>query len=446
MNLDESGRVATQSVDSDCSRRAEILDMLTHIKDSHAFCNSARSKEFLSYVVEQVLDGHTETLKERSIGVNLFHRSPSYDTGDDPIVRVKAGEVRRRLAEYYAAEEHAPELQIELPVGSYIPKFHWRAEPPAPVSLPVAVPVAVPVASPFVPEFEAVEPPTAPQKRLRKWRFVGIAVPLAVAGVAATILILGFLRRPSALDSFWAPLASTQQPVLICVPSPVTYAMSSDLFPKSPAAHTGIYDSIMKRNATPLQLDPNTSIMWKEITPLTDFYVNKDDAYVAEELSAFFANEHRPSQVRFGNDYTYEDLRSSPAILIGAYNNPWSDRIMSDLPIGFRESGEVLWIEDRTKPGQVWKNSLNGRLGTKDFALVARLMNSKTGQFLLIVSGIGMVGTKATGRFITHEQDLEAALSAAPRGWERKNLEVVLETDIVDGSPSPPRAVDIKVW
>jgi hypothetical protein len=57
-----------------------------------------------------------------------------------------------------------------------------------------------------------------------------------------------------------------------------------------------------------------------------------------------------------------------------------------------------------------------------------------------------MVGTKAAGRLISHEQDLEKALSAAPRGWERKNLEIVLETDIVDGSPSPPRAVAIEVW
>jgi hypothetical protein len=116
------------------------------------------------------------------------------------------------------------------------------------------------------------------------------------------------------------------------------------------------------------------------------------------------------------------------------------------LPIGFHESGEVLWIEDRTKPGQVWKASLDGRLGSKDFALVARLLNSKTGQFLLIASGVGMVGTKAAGRFLTHEEDLKAALNAAPRGWEKKNLEIVLETDVVDGSPSPPRAVAIKIW
>jgi hypothetical protein len=132
--------------------------------------------------------------------------------------------------------------------------------------------------------------------------------------------------------------------------------------------------------------------------------------------------------------------------LIGAYNNPWSDRVMSDLPIGFHESEGILWIEERAKPGQVWKISPEGRLGNKDFALVARLLNAKTGQFLLIVSGVGMVGTKAAGHFITQEEELETAMRGAPTGWERKNVEIVLETDVVDGSPSPPRAVAIKVW
>jgi hypothetical protein len=431
MNLQESGSTAHQFPDPEANRHAEILNQLTQIQSSHAFCNSARSKEFLSYVVEQALAGNPEGLKERSIGVNLFHRTPTYDTGEDPIVRVKAGEVRRRLAEYYAAEEHPPELQIELPVGSYIPRFHWRSHQ---VSTPVA------------PEVAIVEQPATPQKKFGNWKTAGSVAALIILGIAAAILIRTYYHRPSTLDLFWEPLSATKQPVLICVPSPVTYAMSSDLYPKSPEAHTGIYDSLMKRNATPLQFDPDTSIKWKEITPLTDFYLNKDDAYVADELSAFFAWEHRPSQVRFGSDYTYEDLRSSPAILIGAYNNPWSDRVMSDLPIGFHESEGILWIEERAKPGQVWKISPEGRLGNKDFALVARLLNAKTGQFLLIVSGVGMVGTKAAGHFITQEEELETAMRGAPTGWERKNVEIVLETDVVDGSPSPPRAVAIKVW
>jgi hypothetical protein len=94
----------------------------------------------------------------------------------------------------------------------------------------------------------------------------------------------------------------------------------------------------------------------------------------------------------------------------------------------------------------VWKASLEGHRGTKDFALIARLLNSKTGQFLVIVSGVGMVGTKAAGHFISHEEDLKTTLRSVPAGWERKNIEVVLETDVVNGFPSPPNAVAVKVW
>src|ERR1035438_10308759 len=98
MKLQESGQEAAQLPDIDGNRHAEILGQLAHIQDSPAFCNSTRSKEFLFYVVEQALSGHNENLKERSIGVNLFHRAPTYDTGEDPIVRVKAGEVSRPVA------------------------------------------------------------------------------------------------------------------------------------------------------------------------------------------------------------------------------------------------------------------------------------------------------------------------------------------------------------
>lgn len=437
MNLKYAGQETTQCLESSVNRHAEILDQLTHIQNSHAFCNSARSKEFLLYVVEQVLSGHQEDLKERSIGVNLFHRAPTYDTGEDPIVRVKAGEVRRRLAEYYAAEKQASELQIELPVGSYVPRFRWKTLPQPPVPVAPATPdLEVEVSEPLV------ALPRQPGNRKKR----AIAVSLIFAGIAATIFLVAFYHRSSALDRFWQPLVASKQPILICVPSPVGYAASSALYKSSPAANSGIYDSVAKRNETPLQLDPETSIKWKEFTPLPDYFVNKDDAYVVGELSVFFAGEHHPTQIRLGNDYTYEDLRSSPTILIGAYNNPWIGRVMIDLPIGFGESDGVLWIEDRTKPGQVWKASENGRLGSIDFALIARLPNSKTGQSLLIVSGVGMVGTKAAGHFATDPKDLETVLREAPTGWERKNLEIVLETDIVNGSPSPPRAVALKVW
>jgi len=108
------------------SQKAAVLRALEDIRNSQAFRTSKRCKQFLSYIVERTLEGHGELLKERTLGVDIFHRRPTYMTAEDSVVRVEAGDVRRRLAQYYATEAQSPEVRIELPVGSYIPEFHWR--------------------------------------------------------------------------------------------------------------------------------------------------------------------------------------------------------------------------------------------------------------------------------------------------------------------------------
>ena len=77
---------------------------------------------------------------------------------------------------------------------------------------------------------------------------------------------------------------------------------------------------------------------------------------------------------------------------------------------------------------------------------MARLLNSKTGQFLVIVGGIGLIGTEAGGRFVSTPGDLDAALQKAPRGWQGKNLEMVIETDVIDSTASRPRVEAFATW
>src|SRR6202167_5350453 len=96
------------------------LDLL--VRDE-VFCSSKRSVKFLTYVVEQTLTGSADQIKERTIGVEVFGRKPSYDTNLDHIVRTAATELRKRLAIYYGDEKHRFELRISLIPGSYIPKF-----------------------------------------------------------------------------------------------------------------------------------------------------------------------------------------------------------------------------------------------------------------------------------------------------------------------------------
>jgi len=429
MKAQESEPTAGHSPHPGEDPNAAILEQLRRILDIHAFSNSPRAKEFLSYVVENGLKGHDELLKERSIGMNLFHRSPAYVTSDDPIVRVKAGEVRRRLAQYYAEGEHALEVQIEIPVGSYIPKFQWNRS-----VLP----------TPLAPTETSTLHESAPQGTRRAWRIWTAATFLAILGVAATIAIQRYGRQKSPLDEFWAPVFTTSQPVLICLPSPVSYALNDDVYIRMGKTHPGLYDSQVDRADKPIELDPGASLKWKDFTPLVDYYVNKDDAYVATDLVGMFARIHKESQVRAGRDFNYEDLRHSPAVLIGPFNNSWSMRVGAELPFVFREQDGA--IAERGGHGRVWRKEGDKDHGTRDFAIVARVLNSKTGQFLVVVGGIGMVGTQAAGAFISQPGDFDSALQKAPAGWQGKNLEMVIETDVIDAGASRPHVVAFTTW
>src|ERR1019366_2084608 len=103
--------------------RAAVREQLDRVLASSLFSNSKRYPALLRHVVEEVLHGHTENLKERTLGIEVFKRDPQYDTNDDPVVRVTAGEIRKRLAQYYYEPDHEAEIHIELPSGSYLPGF-----------------------------------------------------------------------------------------------------------------------------------------------------------------------------------------------------------------------------------------------------------------------------------------------------------------------------------
>src|SRR5258707_10624315 len=112
---------------------SEVRAHLDRVLESSAFRGSRRSQEFLRYVVEHKLADRHAQLKERSIGIDVFQRPSSYDPSEDSIVRVKANDIRKRLAQYYM--ETNAQLRIELPLGSYLPEF-YLAESTPPNSVP----------------------------------------------------------------------------------------------------------------------------------------------------------------------------------------------------------------------------------------------------------------------------------------------------------------------
>src|ERR1700744_4182896 len=105
------------------SNAAVVQEQLERLLAHPLFMNSKRYPVLLAYTVEQALLGNAGDLKERTIGVEAFGREPNYDVNLDPVVRTTAAEVRKRLIQYYYSPDHAGELIIELPVGSYVPLF-----------------------------------------------------------------------------------------------------------------------------------------------------------------------------------------------------------------------------------------------------------------------------------------------------------------------------------
>ena len=406
------------------TERAAILAELRSILESQPFRNSSRSKQFLSYVVQHKLEGREELLKERTIGMEIFQRQAGYATGDDAVVRVQAGEVRRRLERYYHNSPSASPVHIELPLGSYSPEFRWDV-----------------VASPL-----EVKSAGAPRKRWLPWIVGAICLSLAIAAVLVTRLP-GHRPGPSALDQFWSPIFSTSQPVLICVAKPILYRPSLDLYRRYSKNHPGTFQTEVERYDQALPLDQNEKLVWGDMRPYDDYGVAMGDVYVAARLSALFEHIDKPSQVRIGSNYSFEDLRNSPAVVVGAFNNRWTMQMTSNLRFVFAEQDGLFRIQEQGPAGmsRTWVQGPGGEI-VQDFAIVTRLLEAKTGQVVIAAAGLGARGTQAAGEFISRPDYLEQAFRSAPPDWPKKNLQVVLQTTVTDSVAGPPRVVATYFW
>src|SRR5665213_2600269 len=119
---------------------ALIRYYLKQVLESPPFAGSKRAQEFLQLIVGHALQGQVDFLRERMIGAEMFGRPVDYDTGNDPVVRVKAGEVRKKLAQYYSQTKEEPAVRIGLPSGHYVPRFHFAVLTTAALSQPEAAP------------------------------------------------------------------------------------------------------------------------------------------------------------------------------------------------------------------------------------------------------------------------------------------------------------------
>ena len=178
-----------------------VRDQLGRLLGSGHFRTSKRCQALLRFVVEAYLENHTDRVKERTIGIEVFQRDPDYDTNQDSVVRTTAAEIRKKLAQYYLEPGHDNELRVLLPQGSYLPEFR----PP-----PVAA------AAPAPPAEKAPAAADAMRQRL-----IGVAAALALVAVAGLAGYWYSRPRTTELSLFWKPLLEDASGAVICVGQPL---------------------------------------------------------------------------------------------------------------------------------------------------------------------------------------------------------------------------------
>ena len=399
--------------------RAQLNRLLAH----PLFTNSKRYPVLLAYTVEQTLLGNGGDLKERTIGVEAFGRNPDYDVNLDPVVRTSAAEVRRRLIQYYYDPVHTGELIIELSAGSYVPAFR-RAEPAAvnagqkqeqnqeqtnetfgqaPESGPSGIEVSASSSS---------SAGTSLLRGIRRW--LPIAVSLLVAlGVGIAIGRYHRSPAPSNVERFWQPITSSQDPITYCL------GELADLIDggKRPGGAP---------NSRGLAVSDVTTLA-RTIVPLVP--------------------RHRAFRVVSAADASFAQLREGPIVLIGAFDNAWTMRVTQNLRFGFENTDGVQKLVDRKNPQRFWtvQRDASGEVAT-DYAIVARIHDDVTGQPVIIAAGILGEGTEAASEVLYNPTYLDAMLAKAPRNWDGKNLEAVIETHVIERNPGPPEVLDVESW
>jgi hypothetical protein len=416
--------------------RVAVREQLERVLANPLFRNSKRYPALLSYVVEETLHGRAENLKERSLGIDVFKRDPSYDTNADTVVRVTAGEIRKRLAQYYYEPGHNVEIRIELPSGSYVPEFRIpetaRFSSPELVQSTTPAPERSETLVAFPPAPATVTPSAPPERSVKaglywRWVFWGGAVAVLI-GVLTSVAVRRNRSGQQVMEQFWGPTLNSPGAALLCLGDRASW--------DNERASLGTADANSKNLTVGDYIQNEDHVVMTDVLALNR---------VASMLQSF----GKGYRIKNASTTTLADLRDGPVVLIGGINNEWTVRLTAPLRFSFALDADGGRIVDRqnSSPGR-WSVPLSTpylRL-SKDYGIIARLTDPTTDQPVIIAAGLAAQGTVAAGEMLSNQEYLRGILQQAPKNWRNMNMEAVIATEVIEGKSGPPHVVAAYFW
>jgi hypothetical protein len=235
---------------------------------------------------------------------------------------------------------------------------------------------------------------------------------------------------PSALDRFWAPITAGTSTATYCLGEP-----AQDISEQS-------INSIDAPIPSPKQEQLYVRLHYSGHLALAD-------VITLTRTAATLETRHKAFRVLPASTASFSELREGPIVLIGAFDNIWTLRVTQKLRFGFESKNGVALIVDRKSPSQTtWATAwdLPYEKLSRDYAIVARIHDSITGQPMIIAAGISEEGTEAAGEILYNPVYLEALLAKVPQNWEQMNIEAVIQTQVIQGHPGPPTVLAVEAW
>jgi hypothetical protein len=392
----------------------------------------------LRYICGSALMGETDQITEYTIALDVLGKAEDFKESKDSIVRVEVHRLRKRLGEFYEGEGASHHVRIVIPAGSYVPQFlindGGRATEPIATLPPEShcvspktefapQPECLPATSGFILRIQELLIKAAPWWGRRVSR-----VWVACAGLLFVAVLSAFEMHGAdkqVFDAFWNPVLSSSNQVLVCI------------------------GNLSGGHTHPVS-DGDGPLTLKQFHNAESQTVHFDDAITLAKFAGMIQAEGKRYRIVSQTEATYADLQNGPAILIGLLNNDWTKRLVGSLRFTVdRPGGGKVLIRDRTNPLRSdWSIDYNTPLLeiSKDYALILRATDPRTEKMVVTAAGMSVFGTLAAGEFLTDRNEIRKLAAAAPKGWERKNIEIVLSTEVIRGNPGPPKVVATYFW
>ena len=407
--------------------RQHCFQQIEKLTNSHSLHSSESLCKLLRYLAEHSLDHPGVALKEYQIATEVLGRPAGFDPQSDSTVRVQAGRLRVKLAEYYAHEGPDDPVVVELPKGSYALTFHQRilkggATQPLP-SLALE------------PTAKKDEPPT--------WaRFWPIEVVVLAVLLAASLVTIGILLSRTRTQAVTAP------------PVPAAYQIFWNRFIVSPQQPWVIFSngSFVGRPETGMRyFNPATDTR----TFILDHYTGVGEVLAIHQLDHLFSTFNRQIRVKRGALFSLDDAKNNDLIFVGS---PSENLTLLDIP-GTQEfvfqrldsgprKGDLAVLNVHPQQGEpkIFLGTRANQPTTEDYAIVSLLPGLDPSHSILILAGNTTFGTQAAVEYVCREDSVIELLQRlkVSKASDLKPFEALLHVKITHGVPVMTELVAVR--